>query len=62
MAAELFIDGTKLNIFIVFITISYVVVLRNARLSSSHYFIVKLLNKQNLQQISFIHSSNMSLI
>ena len=62
MAAELFIDGTKLNIFIVFITISYVVVLRNARLSSSHYFIVKLLNKQNLQQISFNHSSNMSLI
>lgn len=62
MAAELFIDGTKLNIFIVFITISYVVVLRNVRLSSSHYFIVKLLNKQNLQQISFNHSSNMSLI
>ena len=51
MAAELFIDGTKLNIFIVFITISYVVVLRNVRLSSSHYFIVKLLNKQNLHQI-----------
>ena len=62
MAAELFIGGTKLNIFIVFITISYVVVLRNVRLSSSHYFIVKLLNKQNLQQISFNHSSNMSLI
>lgn len=62
MAAELFIDGTKLNIFIVFITISYVVVLRNVRLSSSHYFIVKLLDKQNLQQILFNHSSNMSLI
>ena len=62
MAAELFIGGTKLNIFIVFITISYVVVLRNVRLSSSHYFIVKLLNKQNLQQISFNQSSNMSLI
>ena len=62
MAAELFIGGIKLNIFIAFITISYFVVLRNVRLSSSHYFIVKLLNKQNLQLISFNHSSNMSLI
>ena len=48
---ELFIRGRKLNISLVFITQSYFAVVKNIRLNSTHYFIMKILNKQELQQI-----------
>ena len=50
--------GRKLNISLVFITQSHSAVPNNIRLTSTHYFIIKILNKQELQQIAFNHSSD----
>ena len=54
---EIFIRGRKLKISLVFITQSYFTIPKNTRLNSAHYFIMKIPNKQELQQISFNHSS-----
>ena len=53
VVTELFNRGRKLNISLVFITQSYFAVPKNIRLSSMHYFIMKIPNKQELQQILF---------
>ena len=58
VVTELFIRGRKLNISLVFITQSYFAVPKNIRLNSTHYFIMKIPNKQELQQIAFNHSSD----
>ena len=58
IATDLFIRERKLNIFLVFITQSYFVVPKNIRLNSTQFFIVKISNKQELQQIAFNHSSD----
>ena len=55
---ELFIRGKKLNISLVFIKQSYFTVSKNIRLNSTHYFIMKIPNKRELQQIAFNHSSD----
>ena len=54
----MFIRGRKLNISPAFITQSYFAVPKNIRLNSAHYFLMKILNKQELQQIAFNHSSD----
>ena len=59
IVTELFVRGRKLNIPIVFITQSYFVVTKNLRLSSMHYFIMKISNKRELQQVAFNHSSDL---
>ena len=46
----LFIRGRKLNISLVFITQCYFALTKNIRLNSKHYFIMKIPNKQELQQ------------
>ena len=56
VVTELFIRGRKLNIYIVFITQSYFKVLKDVRLNSTHFFIVKIPNKRELQQIALNHS------
>ena len=48
----------KLNIFLVFIAQSYFTVPKNIRLNSTHYFIMKILNKRELQQVAFNHWSD----
>ena len=53
---ELFIRGRKLNIFVVFITQSCFAVLKNIRLNSTHYFVVKISNKGQRQQNACNHS------
>ena len=61
IVTELFIRGRKLNTFLVFITQSYFAVPENTRLSSTHYFVMKIPNKIELQQVasdSFNHSSD----
>ena len=58
IVAELFIRGRKLNISIVFITQSYFKVPKDVRLNSTHFFIMKILNKRELQQIALNHSSD----
>ena len=55
---ELFIRGRKLNISIVFITQSYFIAPKDVRLSSTHFFITKIPNKRELQQIALNHSSD----
>ena len=49
----------KLYIFLIFITQSYFAVPKNIRLNSTHYFIMKTSNRQELQQIAFNHLSDM---
>ena len=53
---ELFITGRKLNISIVFITQSYFKVSKDVRLNSTHFFIMKIPNKRELQQIALNRS------
>ena len=57
---ELFIRGRKLNISLVFITQSYFKVPKDVRLNTSHFFIAKIPNKRELQQIAINHSSDIS--
>ena len=56
--AKLFIRGRKLNISLVFITQSYFAVPENIRLNSTHYCVMKVPSKRQLQQIAFNHSSD----
>ena len=58
IVTELFIIGRKINIFLVFITQSYFALSKNIRLNYTHYFIMKIPNKRELQQIAFNHSSD----
>ena len=55
---ELFIRGRKLNFSLVFITQSYFRVLKDVRLNSNHFFIMKISNKREVQQIALNHSSD----
>ena len=50
--AELFLGARKLNISIVFVSQSYFKVLKTIRLNSTHYFMMKIPNKRELQQIA----------
>ena len=56
IVTELFIRGRKLNISIAFITQSYFKVPKDVRLNSTHFFIMKIPNKRELQQITLNHS------
>ena len=60
IVTELFIRGRKLNIFLVFITQSYFKVPKDVRLNTSHFFIAKIPNKRELQQIAINHSSDIN--
>ena len=55
---ELFIRGRNLNISIVFITQSYFKVPKDVRLNSTHFFITRIPNKRELQQIALDYSSD----
>ena len=56
IVTELFIRGIKLNISLVFITQSYFKVPKQVRLNSAHFFIMKIPNKRELQQIPLNYS------
>ena len=51
---ELFIRDRKLNISLVFIARSYFAAPKNIRLNSLHYFIMKILNKRELNKSHLI--------
>ena len=61
VATEPFIRRRKLNISFAFITQSYFAVQKNIRLNSTHYFIIKIQNKRELQQMAFTHLSDIDL-
>ena len=54
---ELFIRCRKLNISLVFITQSYFSVPKDVRLNSTHYLIMRIINKKELQNIAINHST-----
>ena len=56
IVTELFIRGRNLNISIVFIMQSYFKVPKDVRLYSMNFFIMKILNKRELQQIAINQS------
>ena len=60
IVTELFIRSRKLNISLVFITQSYFKVLKDVRLNTTHFFIGKIQNKRELQQIAINHSSDIN--
>ena len=55
---EIFIREKKINIATVFITQSYFTVSKDVRINCTHFFILKILYKRELQQIAFNHSSD----
>ena len=52
---KFFIRRRKLNISLVFITQSYFSIPKDVRLNSTHYFIMKINNKRELQNIAINH-------
>ena len=58
VVTELFIRGRKVNTSLVFITQSYFKVPKDVRLNTTHFFIMKILNKREIQQIAISHSSD----
>ena len=60
IVTELFIRGRKLNISLVFISQSYFKVPKDVRLNTSHFFIAKIPNKRELQQIAINQSSDIN--
>ena len=60
IVTNLFIRGRKLNISFVFMTQSYFKVPKDVRLNSTHFFIMKIPNKRELQQIALNHSSDLN--
>ena len=60
VVTELFIRCRKLNISNVFVTQSYFKVPKDVRLNSTHFFIMKIPNKRELQQIALNYSSDIN--
>ena len=60
IVTELFIRCRKLNISLVFISQSYFKVPKDVRNNSTHFFIMKIANKRELQQIAINHSSDIN--
>ena len=56
---ELFYTASKINVSIVFITQSYFRALKNARLNSTHYILMKIGNKKELKSIAEEKSGNL---
>ena len=60
LVIKLFIRGRKLNIYLIFIIQCYFAVSKYFRLNPIHYFVIKIPNKRELQQIAFKHSSDIN--
>ena len=62
VVTELFIRRRKLNISIVFITQSYFKVAKAIRRKSTHFFIIEIPNKRELQQIAWNQLLNLKIL
>ena len=58
VVTKLFIRGGKSNTSLVFTLQSYFLVPKNIRLNTTHYLVVKIPNKEELQLIEFNHLAN----
>ena len=56
----MFIRCRKLNLSLVFITQSYFKVPTDVRLNSTHFFIMRIMNKREFQQTMVNHSSDIN--
>ena len=61
IVTKLFIRGRKLNISLAFITQSYFKVPKDVGINSTHFFVMKIPNKRELQQIALNNSSDIDL-
>ena len=61
IVTELFIRGRKWNICLVFITESYYKVPKYIGLNTSHFFIAKIPNQREPQEIAINHSSDINI-
>ena len=52
IVTELFMRGRKLNISLVFIMQSYFKVPKDVRLNTTHFFIAKIRNRREIQEIA----------
>ena len=62
IVTEWFIRSKKFDISIVFITRSYFKAPKDVRLNSTHFFIMKIPNKRELQQIALNHSLTLKVL
>ena len=62
VVTESFIRGRKQNISLVFITQSYLKIPKDVRLNTTHFFIMEIPNKRELQQIAINRLSEFSNI
>ena len=60
IVTESFIRRRKLNISLIFITQSYFKVPKDVKLNTTHFFIAKIPDKRELQQITINHSPDIS--
>ena len=60
VVTDLLIRGRKLNIFPVFITQSSYKVLKDVKLNTTHFFVMKIPKKHELQQIESNYSSDIN--
>ena len=60
IVTKFFTRGRKLNISLVYTTQSYFKVPKDVRLNTSYFFITKIPNKRELQQIAINHSSDIN--
>ena len=60
VTTESFIRSRQLNISLIFITQSYFKVPKDVRLNSTHFSIMKIPNKREIQQIALNHSSGIN--
>ena len=58
IVTEIYIRGRKINISSLFISQSYFKVPEDVRLNTTHFFIMKIPNKRELQQIALNQSSD----
>ena len=61
IVSKLFIRDKKLNISVVFITQSYFRVPKEVRLNTTLFFVLKIPNKRELQQIALNHSLDIDI-
>ena len=57
IVTELFFRGWILSISVAFIWISFFAVPNNARINTTYFFIMEILNRREFQQIGINHSS-----
>ena len=60
IVTELLIRGRKLNISLVFITQSYFKIPKDVTSNTTHFFLMKIPNKRELQQTTINHSSDIN--